>query len=58
MANRHLPPVMILGCGRSGTSIIGELFDYVGDYTYSSEPPFEKVISSDYSTSTGIQGPP
>lgn len=40
-----LPPVMILGCGRSGTSIFGELFEHLGPYTYASEPPFERVVS-------------
>lgn len=37
--------VLVLGCGRSGTSIFGELFDGVGPYTYHSEPPFERVVS-------------
>lgn len=38
------PPVMILGCGRSGTSIFGELFDGLGPYVYESEPSFRDVI--------------
>lgn len=39
------PPVMILGCGRSGTSIFGELFDGLGPYSYESEPPFGDVLA-------------
>ena len=47
--NKSIPPVMILGCGRSGTSIFGELFNYLGNYIYQSEPPFNLVIDADYS---------
>ena len=39
------PPVLILGCGRSGTSIFGELFETLNGYTYLSEPPFSQVVS-------------
>jgi hypothetical protein len=39
---------MILGCGRSGTSIFGELFEHIPVYTYRSEPPFEDVMGADY----------
>jgi hypothetical protein len=39
------PPVMILGCGRSGTSIFGELFEGLGPYIYASEPPFGDVMN-------------
>jgi len=39
------PPVLILGCGRSGTSIFGELFGSLSGYEYLSEPPFSEVIS-------------
>jgi Sulfotransferase family len=42
------PPVMILGCGRSGTSIFGELFEHIPVYEYRSEPPFEDVMAADY----------
>lgn len=45
---RPPPPVMILGCGRSGTSIFGELFQHVPAYDYRSEPPFEDVMEADY----------
>ncbi len=57
MVNKALPPVMILGCGRSGTSIFGEMFDYIGDYSYTSEPPFEDVVNSDYSTPQAFKVP-
>ena len=43
-SNRLHPPVMILGCGRSGTSIFGELFDGLGPYAYESEPAFRDVV--------------
>ncbi|WKN43794.1 hypothetical protein [Tunicatimonas pelagia] len=36
--------VLILGCGRSGTSIFGELFQHLPEYTYYSEPPFAEVV--------------
>ncbi|MBJ22919.1 MAG: hypothetical protein CL933_26210 [Deltaproteobacteria bacterium] len=36
---------MIRGCGRSGTSIFGELFDGLRPYRYASEPPFEELAS-------------
>ena len=41
---------MILGCGRSGTSIFGELFEGLSRYGYESEPPFRGVLerSSDH----------
>lgn len=39
---------MILGCGRSGTSIFGEFFEQLGPYTYLSEPPFSEIMTSDY----------
>lgn len=57
MADQPLPSVMILGCGRSGTSIFGELFEHIGDYTYKSEPPFEEVMQSDYSTPRAFKVP-
>lgn len=39
------PPVLILGCGRSGTSIFGELFQHLEPYTYRSEPPFADLLN-------------
>jgi len=43
------PPVMILGCGRNGTSIFGELFEGLANYSYVSEPPFADVLATDFS---------
>lgn len=51
------PPVMILGCGRSGTSIFGELFDGLDRYIYQSEPAFEAVLAADYSTPQAFKVP-
>lgn len=49
--------VMILGCGRSGTSIFGELFDGLPGYAYRSEPPFSEVVASDFSRPTAFKVP-
>ena len=51
------PPVMILGCGRSGTSIFGELFEHIPVYRYQSEPPFEDVMAADYSRPQAFKVP-
>ena len=51
------PPAMVLGCGRSGTSIFGELFTYFGNYQYRSEPPFEHVMDADYSRPQAFKVP-
>lgn len=40
--------VVILGCGRSGTSIFGELFEHLSAYTYLSEPVFGEYLESDF----------
>lgn len=40
------PPVLILGCGRSGTSIFGELFEELDGYKYQSEPLFSEMLGS------------
>lgn len=48
---------MILGCGRSGTSIFGELFDGLDRYIYSSEPPFEAVLAADFDTPQAFKVP-
>ncbi len=54
----HSPPaVMILGCGRSGTSIFGELFEYLADYSYHSEPPFADVMKADFSNPLAFKVP-
>jgi hypothetical protein len=39
---------MILGCGRSGTSIFGELFEALPGYEYQSEPSFDAVMAADF----------
>lgn len=51
------PPVMVLGCGRSGTSIFGELFDGLDRYIYQSEPALEAVLAADYSTPQAFKVP-
>lgn len=48
---------MILGCGRSGTSIFGELFDGLDRYAYHGEPAFEAVLAADYSTPQAFKVP-
>ena len=40
--------VLILGCGRSGTSIFGELFEHLTPYTYLSEPLFGDYLRADF----------
>ena len=57
MTSGQLPPVMVLGCGRSGTSIFGELFNDLANYSYRSEPPFEDVLSADYSVPLAFKVP-
>ncbi|MCP3987141.1 MAG: hypothetical protein GY723_22370 [bacterium] len=49
--------VLILGCGRSGTSIFGELFDHLPAYTYYSEPPFDALTRLSFSTPVAIKVP-
>ncbi len=41
--------VIILGCGRSGTSIFGELFEHFPPYRYYFEPNFEHLREIDFS---------
>ena len=43
MLDKPVPNVLILGCGRSGTSIFGELFDHLKAYDYFSEPDFDSL---------------
>jgi hypothetical protein len=57
MTDRSMPPVMILGCGRSGTSIFGEMFSFIEGYTYQSEPPFDDVMAADYSRPQAFKVP-
>ena len=49
--------VLILGCGRSGTSIFGEFFQHLSPYTYYSEPPYADLKKYDYSQSIAIKVP-
>lgn len=51
------PSVMILGCGRSGTSIFGELFQHCSVYRYRSEPPFADVMGADFSQPLAFKVP-
>ena len=49
--------VLILGCGRSGTSIFGELFEHLPEYTYFSEPPFSEMIDFKFETPVAVKVP-
>ena len=49
--------VVLLGCGRSGTSIFGELFDTLDGYTYYSEPPFSDVMGYDFTDPVAVKVP-
>ena len=49
--------VLILGCGRSGTSIFGELFKHISDYQYYSEPPFAFLKELDYTKPLAVKVP-
>ncbi|MEM7369955.1 MAG: sulfotransferase domain-containing protein [Bacteroidota bacterium] len=49
--------VLILGCGRSGTSIFGELFEHLPSYSYLSEPAYEEIKQLDYSTPQAFKVP-
>jgi hypothetical protein len=49
--------VMILGCGRSGTSIFGELFEGLADYRYLSEPAFEDLLATGFTQPTACKVP-
>ncbi len=51
---KHL---LILGCGRSGTSIFGELFEHLPNYTYHSEPYFATLADFDYQQPIAIKVP-
>jgi hypothetical protein len=48
---------VILGCGRSGTSIFGELFEAMGDYQYLSEPAFADLLALSFERATAIKVP-
>ena len=57
MSSERLPHVMILGCGRSGTSIFGELFNHLSDYRYVSEPSFADFLQVDFSIPQAVKVP-
>ncbi|MEL7530364.1 MAG: hypothetical protein AAFN10_03610 [Bacteroidota bacterium] len=48
---------MILGCGRSGTSIFGELFERLSAYRYWSEPDYAMLRDLDYDTPVAVKVP-
>ncbi len=48
---------MVLGCGRSGTSIFGELFDALPEFEYHSEPDFEVWLHRARTTRTAVKVP-
>ena len=49
--------VIILGCGRSGTSIFGELFEHLTPYRYYSEPPFADLLTYDHGSPVAVKVP-
>ncbi|MBX2876208.1 MAG: hypothetical protein KTR30_29075 [Saprospiraceae bacterium] len=49
--------VLILGCGRSGTSIFGELFEQLSCYTYYSEPPYASLKHLNYQKPQAVKVP-
>jgi len=49
--------VIILGCGRSGTSIFGELFEHLKPFSYYSEPPFFDLLGYDFSQPIAVKVP-
>lgn len=57
MKNEIVHHVVILGCGRSGTSIFGELFEHLSPYTYFSEPPFAEVVQLDFTRPIAVKVP-
>ena len=55
--NSHPKHVIILGCGRSGTSIFGEFFDHLPMYQYLSEPDFDDLAKLDQSRPIAVKVP-
>ena len=49
--------VVILGCGRSGTSIFGELFEHFSEYAYLSEPLYEDLKTQTFSAPVAVKVP-
>jgi len=48
---------MVLGCGRSGTSIFGELFEAMPEFEYHSEPDFESWLHRARLVRTAVKVP-
>ena len=57
MKDSILHHVIILGCGRSGTSIFGELFEHLEPYTYYSEPFFDDLLQLDFTLPIAVKVP-
>ena len=57
MKENFLHHVIILGCGRSGTSIFGELFEHLAPYTYYSEPSFAELLEVDFTRPVAVKVP-
>ena len=53
----QFPHVLILGCGRSGTSIFSELFQTINPYRLYSEPYFDDLSHLDLSHPVAIKVP-
>lgn len=52
-----MPPLLLLGCGRSGTSIFGELFAALPQYRYYSEPTCDTLAELDFRTPIAVKVP-
>ncbi|WP_235296400.1 sulfotransferase domain-containing protein [Portibacter marinus] len=48
---------LVLGCGRSGTSIFGELFQDIGGFKYYSEPDMDLIMNLEISNHIAIKVP-
>lgn len=57
MSNTDIHHVIILGCGRSGTSIFGELFDHLSPFTYYSEPDLAELLAFDFASPVAVKVP-
>ena len=57
MSSSRAAHVVILGCGRSGTSIFGELFEHLSPYTYLSEPLFGDYLAQDFRRPIAVKVP-
>ena len=55
--NLEASNVKILDCGRSGTSIFGELFQQLNNYTYFSEPLYEELLKFNNKNPVAVKVP-